>query len=293
MIEVASSAYASLIALLDSHQARYRLLDHDPEGRTELVSLLRGHSLAQAAKCMVVMVKLGKKVTRYVLAVVPGDMQVDLDAIKGLLGGTYVAFASRGVAESLGGAEAGAILPFPLSSDLELIVDPQLVAQDPIFFNAGRLDRSIELRTADYIAIARPQLRRIARKPPKAEKEKEMVKKVRVADKFEAFHDYWSPKIVGELDDLYIKAVKFKGEFVWHHHDDEDELFYVVQGRIVIKLRDGEIDLEPGEFVVIPHMVEHMPVADEEAHVLLLERKTTLNTGTITNERTVARLERV
>lgn len=287
------SAYPSLIALLNSHRARYRLLDHPAEGRTEVVSLLRGHPPAQAAKCIVVMVKSGKKVTRYVLAVVRGDMQVDLDAIKLLLGGTYVAFASRGVAESLGGAEAGAIIPFPLSNDLELIVDPLLLAQDQIFFNAGRLDRSVELRTADYVAIARPRLERIARKPLKVQQEKEMVEKVRVADKFEAFDDYWSPKIVGELNDLYIKAVKFKGEFVWHHHDDEDELFYVVKGRIVIKLRDGEVELQPGEFAVIPHMVEHMPVADEEAHVLLMERKTTLNTGTITNDRTVARLGRV
>ncbi|HEV2174486.1 MAG TPA: cupin domain-containing protein [Nitrospira sp.] len=120
-----------------------------------------------------------------------------------------------------------------------------------------------------------------------------MVEKVRVAEKFAAFDDFWSPKIIGELNDLYIKAVKFKGEFVWHHHEDEDELFYVVEGRFVIKLRDGEVVLEPGEFVVIPHLVEHMPVAEEEAYVLLFERKTTLNTGTITNQRTVATLERV
>ncbi|HEV2174487.1 MAG TPA: YbaK/EbsC family protein [Nitrospira sp.] len=163
MTDVRPSAYAALLALLDSHGAHYRLLDHDPEGRTELVSLLRGHKPSQAAKCMVVMVKMGKKITRYVLAVVPGNRLVDLVAIKDLLGGTYSAFVSRAVAEDLTGTEAGTILPFPLSSNLELIVDPQLLAHDELFFNAGRLDRSLALRTADYLAISRPRLERIAR----------------------------------------------------------------------------------------------------------------------------------
>ena len=120
-----------------------------------------------------------------------------------------------------------------------------------------------------------------------------MVEKVSVAEKFERFSDYWSPKIIGELNDFYVKAVKLKGEFVWHHHETEDELFYVVKGRLLIKLRDGEIRLEPGDFVVIPHMVEHLPIADDEVHVLLLEPKTTVNTGTKANERTVRDLERV
>ena len=114
-----------------------------------------------------------------------------------------------------------------------------------------------------------------------------------VAEKFERFSDYWSPKIIGELNDFYVKAVKLKGEFVWHHHETEDELFFVVKGRLMIKLRDGEIRLEPGDFVVIPHMVEHLPIADEEVQVLLLEPKTTVNTGTTANERTVRDLERV
>ena len=120
-----------------------------------------------------------------------------------------------------------------------------------------------------------------------------MVEKVNVADKLARFDDYWSPKIIGEMNDFYVKAAKFKGEFVWHHHETEDELFYVVKGRLVIKLRDGDIVLDPGEFAVIPHMVEHMPVAEEEVHALLLEPKSTLNTGTTANERTVRDLERV
>ena len=117
--------------------------------------------------------------------------------------------------------------------------------------------------------------------------------KVNLVQKFSLFQDYWSPKIVGELNDSYIKLVKFKGEFVWHHHETEDELFLVLKGSLLIKLRDRDISLEEGEFVIIPKGIEHLPIADEEAHVLLLEPKTTLNTGNISNERTVADLERI
>ena len=117
--------------------------------------------------------------------------------------------------------------------------------------------------------------------------------KVNLVQKFSLFQDYWSPKIVGELNDSYIKLVKFKGEFVWHHHETEDELFLVLKGSLLIKLRDRDISLEEGEFVIIPKGIEHLPIADEEAHVLLLEPKTTLNTGNIGNERTVVDLERI
>ena len=115
--------------------------------------------------------------------------------------------------------------------------------------------------------------------------------KVNLAQKFSMFQEYWSPKIVGEVNDSYVKLVKFKGEFVWHLHETEDELFLVVKGNLLIKLRDKDIFLEEGEFVIIPKGVEHLPVANEEAHVLLLESKTTLNTGNISNERTVVDLE--
>jgi mannose-6-phosphate isomerase-like protein (cupin superfamily) len=111
--------------------------------------------------------------------------------------------------------------------------------------------------------------------------------KVNLAQKFSLFQDYWSPKIVGELNDSYVKLVKLKGEFIWHHHDAEDELFLVVKGSLLIKLRDRDILLEEGEFVVIPKGVEHLPIAEEEAHVLLLEPKTTLNTGNVRDEKTV------
>jgi len=114
-----------------------------------------------------------------------------------------------------------------------------------------------------------------------------MMEKVNLANKFDLFQEHWSPKIAGELNDSYLKLVKLKGEFVWHHHEAEDELFLVVKGRLVIKLRDRDISLDEGEFVIIPRGVEHCPVAEEEVHVLLLEPKSTVNTGNVENERTV------
>jgi len=120
-----------------------------------------------------------------------------------------------------------------------------------------------------------------------------MIQKVNLREKFALFHDCWSPKIAGEVNDSHVKLVKLQGEFVWHHHEKEDELFLVIHGHLAIKLRDGDIQLDPGEFVIIPHGVEHLPVADEEVHVLLLEPKSTLNTGNVHNERTVADLTRV
>jgi Ala-tRNA(Pro) deacylase len=155
--------YSRLITLLDQHGARYRLIEHAPEGRTEIVSPLRGNALSQAAKCIILMVKIGKKVTRYVLGVVPGDARIDLDAVKRLLQGTYVAFASSDIAERLAGSVAGTILPFSFNDDLELIVDPTLLENDEIFFNAARLDRSVALNTQDYVALAKPRMEQIAK----------------------------------------------------------------------------------------------------------------------------------
>jgi mannose-6-phosphate isomerase-like protein (cupin superfamily) len=119
------------------------------------------------------------------------------------------------------------------------------------------------------------------------------MRKVNLAEKFALFADYWNPKIVGDLNDSHIKVAKLKGEFVWHHHEHEDELFLVIKGRLVIRLRDGEITLGPGEFVVIPRGVDHLPVAEEEVQVVLIEPKATLNTGNVTNAKTVSKLERI
>ena len=113
------------------------------------------------------------------------------------------------------------------------------------------------------------------------------------AQKFDLFTEYWSPRIAGELNDSYVKLAKLKGEFVWHQHDNEDELFLVVKGHLTIKLRDRDVELDAGEFVIIPRGVEHLPIAEEEVHVLLLEPKSTLNTGNVQSERTVAELKRV
>ena len=117
------------------------------------------------------------------------------------------------------------------------------------------------------------------------------MEKVNLAVKLSLFHDYWHPRIVGELNDSHIKLVKLKGEFVWHHHEAEDELFLVVKGKLLIKLQDRDVWLDEGEFVVIPRGVEHLPVAEQEVHVLLLEPKSTLNTGNVQNDKTVADLE--
>lgn len=116
---------------------------------------------------------------------------------------------------------------------------------------------------------------------------------ISLREKFSLFSDHWSPKIIGEVNECHVKAVKFKGEFVWHHHEHEDELFLVVKGKMLMKFRDHEAVVHEGEFVIVPRGVEHLPIADDEVHIVLIEPKTTLNTGNITNERTVAQLQRI
>ncbi len=124
-----------------------------------------------------------------------------------------------------------------------------------------------------------------------------MLNKVNLAQKFSLFSDVYSPKIVGELNDFHVKLVKLQGPFVWHHHDVEDELFFVVKGELKMALREGgaerEIVIHPGEFIIIPHGVEHCPFAGEETHIMLLEPKSTLNTGNVEGELTVRELQRI
>jgi quercetin dioxygenase-like cupin family protein len=115
-----------------------------------------------------------------------------------------------------------------------------------------------------------------------------MIEAVNLARKLTLFQEYWNPKVVGELNDNYLKVVKVKGEFVWHKHDEDDELFLVLKGRLVIQLRDQDITLNEGDFLVVPKGVEHRPVAEDEAHVLLIEPKTVVNTGDATDERKIA-----
>ncbi len=113
------------------------------------------------------------------------------------------------------------------------------------------------------------------------------IQKVNLQKKFGMLREHWSPRIVGELNESYVKVVRLKGEFLWHHHELEDELFLVLKGRLLIRLRDQELWLEEGEFVIIPKGVEHLPVAHEEVHVMLLEPKSTVNTGSAQSERSV------
>jgi mannose-6-phosphate isomerase-like protein (cupin superfamily) len=117
--------------------------------------------------------------------------------------------------------------------------------------------------------------------------------KVNLAQKFAQVSDVWSPKIVGELNGQLVKLVRFEGPFVWHHHDEEDELFYVVAGRFRMEFRDRVEWIEQGEFIIVPRGVEHRPVADAEVHVMLFEPRTTLNTGNVRSERTRERLETI
>jgi mannose-6-phosphate isomerase-like protein (cupin superfamily) len=119
------------------------------------------------------------------------------------------------------------------------------------------------------------------------------MEKVNLAEKLSLVNDYWSPKIVGELNGQQVKLVKFLGEFVWHKHESEDELFLVVAGRFRMDFRDRVVFIDVGEFLIVPRGVEHRPVADEEVHVLLFEPATTLNTGDVRNERTLDHLDRI
>jgi mannose-6-phosphate isomerase-like protein (cupin superfamily) len=117
------------------------------------------------------------------------------------------------------------------------------------------------------------------------------VQKVSLNEKFDRIREYWSPKIAAQLNGQYLKLAKFKGEFVWHHHESEDELFLVVKGRLTIQFRDGDVVLGEGELVVVPAGVDHRPVADQEVWAVLLEPIATLNTGNVQNERTIRELD--
>jgi len=117
--------------------------------------------------------------------------------------------------------------------------------------------------------------------------------KVNLAEKFSQISEYWKPHIAGELNGQQVKLTKLKGEFVWHHHDNEDEMFLVVKGHVRIEFRDKAVHLEPGEFIVVARGVEHKPVADEECWIMLFEPASTLNTGNVENEFTLRELEKV
>jgi len=115
------------------------------------------------------------------------------------------------------------------------------------------------------------------------------VKVVNINEKLSLFSEYWNPKIVGELNDHKVQVVKLKGEFVWHHHENEDEIFMVIKGNLVIHFRDRDVEVKEGEFVIVPHPIEHKPEAKEEVHIVLIEPKNTLNTGNVTDSSLAAK----
>lgn len=119
------------------------------------------------------------------------------------------------------------------------------------------------------------------------------MEKINMEEKLSLFNEYWSPKIIGEVNESYVKLAKLKGDFIWHTHENEDEMFYVLKGVLTIKFREKDVQLNEGECIVIPRGIEHMPVAEEEVYVMLIESKTTLNTGNVVNERTVENLKKI
>ncbi len=159
---VSNTLYEKLIALLDASQAKYYIIEHAPDGQTDRVSEMRGHPVREAAKCIVLIVKQGKKTSKFLLAVVPGNCRVDINAIKKLFNATYAGFAATEVAERLAGSVAGTVLPFSFNGELGLIVDRRIADSEWMYFNAARLDRSLKLATADYLAVAKPRLESIA-----------------------------------------------------------------------------------------------------------------------------------
>ena len=119
------------------------------------------------------------------------------------------------------------------------------------------------------------------------------IEKVNLAEKFNCFNDYWNPRIAGELNGQYVKLTKLKGDFIWHKHDEEDEMFLVIKGVLTMELRNKTVELQPGEFIIIPKDVEHKPTANEEVHLILFEPAATLNTGNTINEFTKTQLQKI
>ena len=157
-MQIHPDIHEQLRALLDQEGATYRVIEHEPEGRTEVIAKIRGNRIEQSIKSIVVQVRLNKKETIYCLANVPGDCRIDFKGIKAHFNADSVAFAARQKAQELTGCEIGAIPPFSFNAQLQVLADPLIQENEEVVFNAGRLDRSIFMRLEDYIRIARPQL---------------------------------------------------------------------------------------------------------------------------------------
>jgi Ala-tRNA(Pro) deacylase len=162
-MSIAESAgtYDRVMNLLEEHGVQYQVIDHLPEGRTDAASALRGHPSSQAAKCMVIEVR----VERHALCVIPGNMRVDLEAVRRLYGGTRARLAPVDVAEELTGCQQGTIVPFSFRpEELDLLADPALLEKDQLYFNAARLDRSLAISASDFAYVAGPRMRCIAKR---------------------------------------------------------------------------------------------------------------------------------
>jgi len=156
--KIMSDIHEQLRMLLDREGASYRVIEHEPEGRTEVIAKIRGNRIEQSIKSMVLQVRLTKKENIYCLANVPGNCRVDVDAVKRYYNADSVAFAQREKAQALTGCVIGAIPPFSFSDQLQLLADPLIQENEEVVFNAGRLDRSIMMKLSDYVRIAKPQL---------------------------------------------------------------------------------------------------------------------------------------
>lgn len=159
---IINDIHKQLCDLLDQDGATYRVLEHEPEGRTEMIAKIRGNRIEQSIKSIVVQVRLNRKENLYCLANVPGDCRIDFDGIKNYFNADSVAFASRDKAQELTGCVIGAIPPFSFNDQLQILADPSIEENEDVVFNAGRLDRSIFMKLADYLRIAKPQLAKIA-----------------------------------------------------------------------------------------------------------------------------------
>lgn len=162
MSESEKDIHQQLRDLLDREQAVYHLIEHEPEGRSEMIARIRGNRIEQSIKSIVLQVRLNRKENIYCLANVPGDCRIDFDGIKNHFGADSVAFASRDKAQELSGCVVGAIPPFSFSDQLPILADPLIQENEEVVFNAGRLDRSIMMNLDDYLRIAKPQLAKIA-----------------------------------------------------------------------------------------------------------------------------------
>ena len=163
---MAADVFDRLVALLDEAKAKFRVIEHEAEGRSEKISVIRGNRPEQAAKAMVLDVRGGGGGRRSVLAILPGNRKLDFNAVARLFEARKCGFASPESAEALTGCAMGAVPPFSLNPELSVVVDEDLLANDTLYFNAGRLDRSMELDTRDWIAVAKPRVARIAAPAP-------------------------------------------------------------------------------------------------------------------------------